>query len=36
MALVEVVSVKNGLAKVKKLAGPKDMSNAGDWVATPF
>ncbi len=36
MALVEVVSVKNGLAKVKKLAGPKDMSKAGDWVATPF
>lgn len=36
MALVEVVSVNNGLAKVKKLAGPKDMSKAGDWVATPF
>ncbi len=36
MALVEVVSVKNGLATIRKLAGPSSMPKAGDWVATPF
>lgn len=36
MALVEVVNVSSGLAKVRKLAGPSVMTKAGDWVATPF
>ena len=36
MALVEVVGVKSGSAIIRKLAGPKDMSRSGDWVATPF
>ena len=36
MALVEVVGVKGGSAMIRKLAGPKDMSRSGDWVATPF
>jgi len=33
---VEVVSVKNGLATIRKLAGPSSMPKVGDWVATPF
>ena len=36
MALVEVIGIKSGSALIKKLAGPKDMSRSGDWVATPF
>ncbi len=36
LALVEVVSVGKGRAVVKKLAGPANAGQAGDWVATPF
>ncbi len=36
MALVEVVSVGNGRAVLRKLAGPANVGRSGDWVATPF
>jgi hypothetical protein len=34
--LVEVVSVDNGKAIIRKLAGPRDIARSGDWIATPF
>jgi len=36
LALVEVVSVDNGKAIIRKLAGPRDIARSGDWIATPF
>ena len=36
LALVEVVSVGNDRALVKKLAGSATTGRSGDWVATPF
>ena len=36
MALVEVTSVGNGRAVLRKLAGPANVGRSGDWVATPF
>ncbi len=36
LALVEVVSVSDGRAVVRKLAGPAGVAKSGDWVATPF
>ncbi len=36
LALVEVISVGNGRAVVRKLAGPHNLARSGDWVATPF
>ncbi len=36
MALVEVTSVKPGMATVRKLAGPEQLPKGGDWVAAPF
>ncbi len=36
MALVEVTSVGNGRAVLRKLAGSASAGRSGDWVATPF
>jgi hypothetical protein len=36
LALVEVVSVSQGRAVVRKLAGAAGVAKSGDWVATPF
>jgi hypothetical protein len=36
LALAEVVSVDNGKAIIRKLAGPRDIARSGDWIATPF
>ena len=36
LALVEVVSVSDGRAVVRKLVGAAGAGRSGDWVATPF
>jgi hypothetical protein len=36
LALVEVISVAQGRAVVRKLAGAAQVARSGDWVATPF
>lgn len=36
LALVEVTSVAQGRAVVRKLAGAAQVARSGDWVATPF
>jgi hypothetical protein len=36
LALVEVISVNQGRAVVRKLAGPTHLARSGEWIVTPF